>query len=115
MTRQAGLDAQATISLSAAGGGTAQLGPVNPGEVWNVDVVSVSCATNVSEAECQVYVGDTATQNNYVDGTLSGSTGDSTDRVTRPVYPGQYVFAVWSGGDVGTTAIIRVQGSRSVP
>lgn len=104
-----------TIVLNGSGKGTAKLGPVGAREVWNPLTASVSCATNVKEAQCQIFVGDLPTPNNFVDGTLSGSTGDSTGRVAgMPVTLGWFVWAVWSGGDAGTVATLNVRGSRDI-
>jgi len=76
---------------------------------------AVSCATNVAEAMCRIYVGDQPIPSNYVDGTLSGSTGDSTGRVSgAPITLGRYVWAVWSGGDPGTVATLAVSGTRDL-
>ena len=104
-----------TVALNGSGGGTAKIGPVGPAEVWQAEVASVSVSTNITEAQCRIYVGDQPTQANFVDGTLSGSTGDSTDRVSaRPLKLGDYVWAVWSGGDPGAVAMLNVTGTRTV-
>lgn len=104
-----------TVVLSGAGGGTAKIGPTNAREVWSPEVASVSVATNTNEAQCRLYVGDAPTANNFVDGTLSGSTGDSTDRVSgRPVPLGDFIWAVWAGGDPGSVATLNVTGMRTV-
>jgi hypothetical protein len=104
-----------SIALDSNGDGTAQLGPSAPGVVWTVALVSVSVATNTNEAECKVYIGPSASAATFVDGTLSGSTGDSTDRATMPIYPGMYLFAVWTGGDAGQLATVNVMGTQQVP
>lgn len=114
MSRTLAMQTPVSVTLNSSGNGTAQLGPKSPGETWNVTVVSVACATNVKEAQCRIYAGSSAIQQNFVDGTLSGSTGDSTDRVSQPLYAGEYIFAVWSGGDASTTATMNVQGTRIV-
>ena len=105
----------ATAALNGSGGGTAKIGPVGALEIWQAQVASVSVSTNAAEAQCRIYVGDQPTANNYVDGTLSGSTGDSTDRVSaRPLRLGDYIWAVWSGGDPGSVATLNITGTRTV-
>lgn len=111
------LSATASVTLSG-GAGTAQVGPTFPGESWLPVTASVGAqeTTITDEAQCKVYVGPSATQPYYVDGTLSGSTGDSTTNVTgKVVYPGSYIWAVWSGGDNGAQVTLNVAGTRVVP
>jgi hypothetical protein len=118
MSRTIPLIQSASVTLNSEGTGTAQIGPSNPGEVWQPSVVSVSTdeTTITNEAQCKVYCGSSAIQSCYVDGTLSGSTGDSTGNVSGQIlYPGQYVIAVWTGGDSGVLATMNVQGQRQVP
>lgn len=118
--RTLALSRSLTVTLDGSGDGTAQLGPTSPGELWLPSVISVgtdqlsSAITN--EAQCKVYCGAVVSQPNFVDGTLSGSTGDSTGNAAgQQIHPGQYVWAVWSGGDAGVQATVQVQGTRQVP
>lgn len=104
----------ASVTLSGSGGGTAAVGPTITNEVWTVSVASVSVATNVAEATCKTYAGS-VTAGGFVDGTTWGSTGDSTSSFSAPVYSGQQVFAVWTGGDAGAVATLVVSGTRQVP
>jgi hypothetical protein len=104
-----------TVVLSGSGAGTARIGPAGARETWQAEAASVSVSTSTAEAQCRIYVGDSATAPNYVDGTLSGSTGDSTGRVSaRPLKLGDYVWAVWTGGDPGAVATLNVTGTRTV-
>lgn len=108
----------ASVTLDSSGNGTAQAGPSFPGESWLPGVVSVGSAESsvTNEATCKIFIGPSPAQNFYVDGTLSGSTGDSTANVTgQAVFPGNYIFAVWSGGDAGARATMNIQGTRNVP
>jgi hypothetical protein len=110
------LSATVNIALNGSGNGTVQAGPVSPGEVWYPAVVSVSVATNTNEAQCKIYSGAIVAPFTFIDGTVDGSTGDSTDRVTGKVLrPGQYIFAQWTGGDAGSTATLNISGTRQVP
>jgi hypothetical protein len=113
------LDQSAVVTLNAQGAGTAQLGPVNGRESWLPEVVSVKTtqapASIVNEAQCKIYAGPDASDSNYVDGTLSGSTGDSTANINgQTVNCGEYVFAVWSGGDVGAQGRLNVTGTKQL-
>lgn len=118
MPRTLSLTRQASITLNGSGAGTAQLGPAMPGESWQPAQASVVCSAAVSTGTCQaqIYMGPAASQAYYVDGTFSGDTGDTTDAVSgRTLYPGQYIFAVWTGGQPGATATLTVSGQRQVP
>lgn len=111
---QVPLNMSVPVKLDGSGAGTAKIGPVNLRETWFPEVASVKASSNVNEAECQLYEGETADQQYFIDGTLSGSTGDSTDHVWGPLTCGQYVWAVWSGGDAGAQAILRVRGTKEI-
>ena len=111
------LNQSAVVTLNAQGAGTAQLGPVNQRETWQPAVISVKTSqapgTIVSEAQCEIYCGPDDTVSNYVDGTLSGSTGDSTANAAgQTVSCGEYVFAVWTGGDAGAQGRVNVSGTK---
>lgn len=105
----------ATVVLNGSGNGTAKVGPIGTRETWSPAVASVSVSTNVNEALCRIYIGDSVSAANYIDGTLSGSTGDSTGNVSGCQVPlGWYVWAVWSGGDAGSVATLNVTGTKTV-
>jgi hypothetical protein len=104
--------------LDGSGNGTVQLSPDGPQEHWYLTLASVKVAQPVTnEAQCRIYAGPSTDDLYFVDGTLSGSTGDSTDRVTgieisRTQVP--YIWAVWSGGDPGQTASLAVNGQKEI-
>lgn len=107
------------VTLDSGGNGTARLGPAGGGETWNVAYVHVKTnqapASIVNEAQCFVYAGTTADDNSFADSTSSGSTGDTTDAASAfPVSVGQWIWAVWHGGDPGAQGIIRVTGTREI-
>ena len=106
------LNQTAPVTLDASGNGTARVGPISLREVWNPAQVSVRVSTNANEAQCAVYIGDDTSAPNFQDGTLLGSSGASTTNVAGPVYVGQYVFAVWTGGDPGAQGQMTVTGTK---
>jgi hypothetical protein len=109
--------AYAVVTLDASGNGTAQVGPISARETWypaNAHVAANSGSVT-NEAQCLVYVGDTVNPNNFRDGTLSGSSGDSTDAINADVVlQGNYIWAVWLGGDAGVNATLIVTGEKDV-
>lgn len=110
------LNESVTIRLDSSGNGTAKVGPKSSREVWHPDNAHVSANANaINEAQCRVYTGDLPIQSNFRDGTVSGSSGDATDRVNATLIKcGQYVYAVWTAGDANVNATLNVTGTRDV-
>ena len=109
----------AVVTLNASGNGTAQLGPINAREHWYPQAVAVKTnqapSSIVKEAQCKVYLGPDASDPYFRGGTLSGSTGDSTGDVTGSVLDaGEYVWAVWTGGDAGAQGRVAVSGEKEI-
>lgn len=110
-----GPEGQINIKLNGSGAGTAKVGPLTAREVWHPDNAHVQVSSNVNEAVCNIYVGESATQSNFRDATFSGSSGDATSRIGSDVVKsGWYIWAVWTGGDANATATLRVTGSKDV-
>jgi hypothetical protein len=110
------LDVTVQITLSGSGSGTASIGPLSARETWFPTYVSVKANANpVNEATCKIYVGSTATDDNFRDGTFSGSSGDTTDALQgSPVKCGDKVWAVWTGGDASVKATLNVTGAKEI-
>ena len=118
MARTLTLNVSASVTLNGSGNGTVQLGPKSAGEVWFPSVVSVGTNETVitDEANCSVYVGPYAGQGYFVDLTIFGSTGASSSNIKgQVVYPGNFIWAVWTGGDNGAQATLNVSGTKQVP
>jgi hypothetical protein len=107
------LNQDAQVKLDGSGDGTAKLTP-GMFEEWHPTVTSVKVATQVKEAQCRIFYGTDTSDPNYVDGTLSGSTGDSTDRIPGIVRLPNSILARWTGGDAGATATISVLGDKKI-
>jgi hypothetical protein len=114
MTQTVQLNDSVPIVLDGSGNGTAKIGPTSHGSAWSPATISVKVSSAVKEAQCRIYQGDAPTDRNFIDATLSGSTGDSTDRATGPITMPNAIFAVWTGGDAGATATLRVIGTRDI-
>jgi hypothetical protein len=115
--QSATLNESASATLDASGNGTLKMVPYSGSLAWLPDVVSVKASTAAAEASCRIYIGPSPTDQWFVDGTLSGSTGDSTDRVAgRQVDShGASLWAVWEGGDPGAAATMTVSGTENRP
>jgi hypothetical protein len=108
-----------SVVLDGSGKGTLRMRPLGGSETWLLSAVSVKTnqASVTSEAQCRIYAGPSATDAYFTDGTLSGSTGDSTDRVSglQVDTHGNYLWAVWTGGDPGARGVMVAYGTRQVP
>lgn len=109
------LNETVSVALDGSGAGTARLAPASSNETWLPTLASVKCSSATNEAQCLIYVGAKVSDDSFVDGTFSGSSGDATDKVTgyqigRTRDP--YIFAVWSGGDAGAQATLVVTGTK---
>lgn len=91
--------------LDSTGAGQVTLSP--PGIEWNVTLTSVTVSSHVKEPTFRLYI-DGVADLNFLEGSHAGSQ-DSSD-THHVVRAGQSLIGVWSGGDVGATATLRVSG-----
>jgi hypothetical protein len=103
-----------TAILNGSGNGTAQIGPSRVREHWQVSGAAVKVSTQEAEASCSLYVGSTVDSSTFVGNTITGSSGDTCGLAGIDIQPGQYVFAVWDGGDPGSTATLTVFGTFTI-
>ena len=92
----------AQTTLDDSGAGTIQLGPRAHGVTWRPATASIKMSGGIPSgvATCFVYAGGYVDESTFVDSTYDVN-NDSTDRLTgQELRLGQYVFAVWSGGNV---------------
>lgn len=110
-----------SVVLDGSGNGTVRLRPDGSHEYWLPQTVSVLAPNPAGglpnfEAQCFMYAGQKAADQYFVDATQSGSTGDSSGRfagkmIGRNADP--WIIAVWTGGDPGATATLRVMGTKT--
>jgi hypothetical protein len=111
------LNETSSVTLDGSGNGTVRLGPASPNERWMPTLASVKVATAAAEATCRIYIGPKASDDSFVDGTFSGSSGDATDRVTGYVIArtrDPYIWAVWAGGDPAAEATLVISGTKEL-
>jgi len=111
--RQLPLNVSAQVTLDGSGNGTASIGPLSPGEIWDGLTAAVRVATNTDEAIASVYAGAGVSAGYFRGATTWGSTGDSTSQLPQ-VRVGGNIFAVWTGGDAHQVATLTVTGTRTV-
>lgn len=115
--RRTTLRESAVITLDGSGNGTAKLGPLSAREIWYPDNVhvSVNSAVVVKEAKCSIYMGNTPTQSAFRDESVFASSGDSSGTCNADtVKVGDYIWAVWTGGDANQQAVLTVTGIKDV-
>jgi hypothetical protein len=86
---------------------------------YTVDITGtfVSVATNTLEASAITYITygtQSFTASDAVGTTVQGSTGD-TGSFTAKLRPGDWVTTVWTGGDVGAIATMKLLGTVNPP
>lgn len=105
------------VTLDGSGNGTVRMAPDGSHEYWMPESVAVKVSTAVAEAQCSVYIGPKIADEYFVDGTFSGSSGAGSDLVAGHEI-GQladpYIWAVWTGGDPGAQATLRVIGKKEI-
>lgn len=111
------LNEHGSVTLDGSGNGTLEMTPLGGAETWLPTIASVKVSTNTAEANCRIFIGPSPNDQYFVDGTLSGSTGDSTDRVTgyQVDTHGNSLWAVWMGGDPGAVGTMQVNGTETIP
>lgn len=105
----------AVIMLDGSGNGTVKIGPLSARETWYPDNVHISVSTSVLESQCSIFVGRDTTQSSFRDESVLGSTGDSSGAISADeLTVGDYIWAVWTGGDANAQAVLTVTGTRNV-
>lgn len=125
-TVAADLNENASVVLNGSGNGTAQLSPHGTrysGYQWRPINLYVSVAPApgnsavLNNAKATAYVSygvQSNTPNDAIGSTINGSLGD-TCGMSQTVKPGDWITVVWTGGDPGAIATMRVTGQADVP
>ncbi len=117
----------ASVTLDGSGNGTVRWSPGQvaagssggggisrkSGYIVHIVAVSVSVATKTLEASAATYVSygvQSFSANDFVGQTQLGSTGD-TCTITVSLRPGDWITTVWTGGDAGKIATMKISGT----
>jgi len=111
----------AVVRLNASGAGTARVGPLTAREVWYPSNVSIkttfpgSQTAPTLQSKCDIYMGRNVSPEFFRDNSIQASIGDVTGACSADIVRiGQYIWAVWSGGDSGVQATLTVSGLKDV-
>lgn len=106
--QQTRYSASANVTLDANGNGIVTIPGPKPGQTILLAQVTVNVPTTLKIPKFSYYVGS-ALPPNLVSGSVTGNKDtDSTPNVL--MYPGEFVTAVWTGGDPGAQATIVLNG-----
>lgn len=79
--------------------------------MWQLSLATVSIANPVNIPEAFLYTGNSNGPVQLIDSTYAGASASSGKVAGVPLYPGTYVWAVWSGADALVTATLQVFGN----
>jgi hypothetical protein len=109
-----GIDGQASGVVLASGSVTLQAGPQGVGARWALDQAGIATSVGAADtATCAVYAGPQASAPYLVAQSYAGG-GDAIGLAGYTLQPGEFVFAVWSGGTTGSLAQLKVAGTKTV-
>jgi hypothetical protein len=109
-----GIDGQASGVVSAAGTVSLQAGPQGIGARWALDQAGIATSVGaVDTATCAVYAGPQASAPYLVAQSYAAGC-DAIGLAGYTLQPGEFVFAVWSGGTPGSLAQLKVAGTKTV-
>jgi len=113
------IDAHASVTLNGSGAGQVSLGPP-AGTRWALDLANVSVvaagtgAAPSAASTCTLYRGSTSGPQQQVDVAILTGNGAASGKVGGvPYFPGQVLWAVWTGGDPGAIATLQVYGKQA--
>lgn len=108
-----GLDGQVMGVIGAGGSVTLRAGPAGVGASWALDSAAISTSTGASDSStCAVYAGPQAISSFLVAQSYAGG-GDAIGLAGISIVPGEFVWAVWSGGVHLATATLKVTGTKT--
>lgn len=103
---------QGQAVISGGGAATVTVGPQGLGNIWYPAQISASTTSGIAgndASTCNIYLGSQGVPVTLL-GTLLPGTG-VLGLAVPSMSPGQYLIAVWSGGNPGDVAAVNVVGT----
>lgn len=114
ITVDIGTEGQASGPVPGSGTVTLQVGPQGVGAQWAPDQAGIATSVGANDtATCAVYAGPQPLAPFLVAQSYAGG-GDAIGLAGITLQPGEFVFAVWSGGTAGSSAQLKVSGTKTV-
>ena len=115
MSQTVPLSVSVSVVLNGSGGGQVQSGPALPGVAWNPSSVAVLVqpVSTTVVSQFLLYLGPPQAAN-FQGGTYTGD-NNSDDLALPPMYAGQVLTGVWTGGNPGATATMTLTGTQDIP
>ncbi len=108
-----GLDGQVMGVIGAGGSVTLRVGPSGVGSSWALDQAGLSTSTGANDSSTvAVFAGPQAISSFFVAQSYAGG-GSSVGLTGLALVPGEFVWAVWSGGTPGANATVKVSGQKT--
>jgi hypothetical protein len=105
-----------TATVSGSGTATVAVGPSGTGTRWYPKKGDINTTTGAADAStCQIFIGPgTVSEDTLGAGQSYLGGGDTFGLSGEMLQPGDFVTAVWSGGQPGDTATLRITGDQVV-
>jgi hypothetical protein len=102
---------QGQAVVSSGGAASVTVGPQGLGNVWYPAQVTVSTTSGVNDTStCLVYLGSQGVPVTLLGTVYPGGAG-TLGLAVPSMSPGQYLIAIWSGGNPGDVAAVNVIGT----
>lgn len=109
-----GTAGQQSTPVLANGAASLQAGPAGVGSSWALDQAGIATSVGAADtATCAVYAGPQASAPYLVAQSYAGG-GDAIGLAGYTLLPGEFVWAIWSGGTPGSLAQLKVAGTQTV-
>lgn len=105
-----------TAIVNGSGAATVTVGPTGLGTRWYPKKGDINTTSGANDAStCQVFIGPaTVATDTLGAGQSYAGGGDTFGLAGEMLQPGEFVTAVWTGGNPGDTATLRVTGNQVV-
>ena len=100
--------------VSGAGAATIRVGPTHWGEIWYPVSADIATTTGPLDTSTVAFFLGVISASSQIGGQSYQGGGDTMSWSSRPVQFGEQVYAVWSGGNPGDLATLRVTGDEDV-